>query len=390
MTRPGVGGRPVTVVDPDSGLSAATLLIDADGAARVVPAGVDVAARPGGIGSTVTHPADAAGPGRLYLSPGWVDLHTHVFHGFTQLGVRPDRAGLETGVHLVADAGSAGQMTLPGLIDYLMPTARTAIRAWLNIGSHGLVHLRETAHPSFIDVDATIAAVHAGGDVVRGIKVRSSGAIVGGMGRQPLELGRLVAREVGLPLMVHIGEAPPRIEDVLALLGEGDVITHCFHGKTGRPWNGDGTPIPALRAALDRGAILDVGHGAASFDITVARAAVAAGFPPASISTDLHVRNADGPVYDLASVMTKMLDCGMDLPAVVTAVTSTPRRALREPAAPWLQPDGTVRAATAFLVTDRAPAGRRYVDSAGRPISPKRHIVPVGVVVDGRYSELEP
>jgi dihydroorotase len=347
------------------------LLFDADGSVTLTTTGVSRV-----VGET------------LYITPGWADLHTHVFHGSTQISIRPDRAGLETGVHLVADAGSAGHMTVRGLIDYVMPTARTPVRIWLNIGSHGLVHLRETADPSFIDVDATIAAVHATGQAVCGIKVRSSGAIVGGMGLQPLALGRLVAREVGLPLMVHIGEAPPLIDDVLGLLDEGDVVTHCFHGKTGRPWLPDGTPIPALRAALDRGVLLDVGHGAASFDATVARAAVGAGFAPTTISTDIHVRNAAGPVYDLAAVMTKMLYCGMDLAAVIASVTTAPRQVLGQPASPWVQPDGKIVHATIFQMTDHLPAGRRCVDAAGRTMSPTRHIVPVGVVVDGTHREL--
>jgi dihydroorotase len=371
----GSGALPVTVIDPvGAGPWPGNLRIGADGTATLVP-----------------NPAGGQGqePGAdgLYLSPGWIDLHTHVFDGFTQLGVRPDRAGLDSGVHLVADAGSAGQMTVRGMIDYLIPTARTKVRIWLNIGSHGLVHLRETAHPSFIDTDATIAAVRDAGDVVCGIKVRSSGLIVGDMGLRPLQAGKLVAREVGLPLMVHIGEAPPPIDEVLDLLDPGDVVTHCFHGKPGGPWLPDGTPTPALRGALDRGVLLDVGHGAASFDIDVARAAVAAGYPPHTISTDLHIRNINGPVFDLATVMTKLLYCGMSLPDVVAAVTTNARRVLREPASARLD-SGHALTATVFRVSDEPPVARRYVDAGGKPVPVTRHLVPLGVVAAGAYQPL--
>jgi len=370
VTGPGTSPHmALTVLEPGSAPRRGTLHLSADGATTLGPAG-------GSSGD------------RMYLTPGWVDLHAHVFDGTTRIGIHPDRAGLSTGVHLVVDAGSAGQMTVRGLVDYVLPTAQTPVRLLLNIGSHGLVHLRETADISFMDVDATIAAVGDNAGVVRGIKVRSSGAIVGAMGLQPLQLGRLVAREVGLPLMVHIGEAPPPIEDVLALVGDGDVITHCFHGKTGRPWLAGGAPIPALRAALDRGALLDVGHGAASFDVTVAGAAVQAGFAPATISTDLHARTINGPVYDLAGVMTKMLHCGLALEDVVAAVTTTPRRILREPVGPLVDGHGNIKQATVFRLVDQAPAGRPCVDSAGRALTPERHIVPVGVVVDGRYREV--
>lgn len=352
----------VTVVAEDGTIAARSLQTNAEGRLR--------------LDETVT------GDGQLHVSPGWVDLHAHVYDGTTQISVRPDQVGLDHGVHLLADAGSAGQGTVRGLIDYVMPRAETEIRIWLNIGSHGLVHLREVADPTFIDVDATLAAVHAHRDVIRGIKVRSSGLIVGAMGLQPLQLARLVATEAGLPLMVHIGEAPPPITDVLDLLDAGDVVTHCFHGKTGRPWHSDGTPTPALRRALDRGVLLDVGHGAASFDVHVARAAVAAGTPPHSISTDIHVRNINGPVFDLATVMTKLLDCGMTLSEVVSCVTGNPRRTIGIDE-PWLGSDGTIRHATVFRVTEKAPQHRRYVDAAGTTLQPHRHIVPVATIRDG-------
>lgn len=362
----------VTVVDPDASDT------------RVVALLSDTAGHMS-IGTADTNPDSGA---TVYLSPGWADIHTHVFHGFTQISIRPDRAGLETGVHLVADAGSAGQMTIGGLLDYVIPSAETAVRLWLNIGSHGLVHLRETAHPSFIDVDATIAAIKNAKEKICGVKVRSSGAIVGSMGLQPLQLGRLVAREVGLPLMVHIGEAPPLINDVLPLLDDGDVITHCYHGKTGHPWQPDGTPIRELQDALTRGVRLDVGHGAAGFDVTVARAAVEAGFPPFTISTDIHVRNVNGPVHDLASVMTKMMHCGMSLADVVTAVTTSPRRVIGGIGTPWISAEGRIRDATLFTLTDQPPNYRKYVDSAGRLISPTRHVIPIAVIVNGSYRSL--
>ncbi|MEU0572864.1 hypothetical protein ABZ297_46730, partial [Nonomuraea sp. NPDC005983] len=308
-----------------------------------------------GDGRAVLEPTGER-PGDLYVGPGWVDLHAHVYDGMTQISVPADRVGLEQGVHVLADAGSAGEATVDGLARYVVPAAETEVRAWLNIGSHGLVHLRETADPSFVDVDRTLAAIDRHRGLVCGVKVRSSGAIVGAMGLQPLQLGRLAAREAGLPLLVHVGEAPPLIEDVLDLLDEGDVITHCYHGKTGRPWLPDGRPAPALARALDRGVLLDVGHGAASFSFEVAARAVAAGFPPHSISTDIHVRNITGPVHDLATTLTKLLACGLPLEDAIAAVTDAPRRVLRMPA-PWREEDGTIRHATVFRLAAAAPPG---------------------------------
>ena len=358
----GVSG--VRVVDPDSASERPAELV------------------PGPRGRTL-----AAGTGAddgLYLSPGWADLHAHVYDGFTSLGVPPDQAGLDAGVHLLADAGSAGEATIDGFARYLVPSSRTRLRAWLNIGSHGLVHLREVSDLAWIDVDRTLAAIRRHSDLVCGVKVRSSGAIVGGTGVQPLELARLVAREAGLPLMVHIGEAPPLIGDVLDRLGDGDVITHCFHGKIGHPWLPDGSPAPPLRRALERGARLDVGHGRASFSFQVAERAIAAGWLPDSISTDLHVRNIAGPVKDLATTMTKLLGCGMELSQVIAAVTTRPRQILSSQE-PWVGEGGLVRHATLFQVADLAPGHGSCTDADGIVRHFNRRVIPRATIVNGQF-----
>jgi len=357
------------------------MIADVDGPLRIVG---------GGMARLATGPDDrlALQPAtedstELFIGPGWVDLHAHIYDGMTSLSVHPDRVGLAVGVHVLADAGSSGAATIDGLAKYVRPTARTEMRAWLNIGSHGLVDMRETADLRLIDVDSALAAIDRHRDFVCGVKVRSSGAIVGNMGLQPLQLGRLVARAAGLPLLVHIGEAPPLIDDVLDLLDSGDVITHCYHGKPGGPWLADGQPGPALRRAVERGVHLDVGHGGASFSFAVAERAIAAGYPPNSISTDIHIRNIDGPVYDLATTMTKLLACGMELTAVIAAVTAAPRQILRLPA-DWLDADGVPRHGTIFRLAAAAPDRPEYRDAVGQRRVPDRHIIPVATITAGQ------
>lgn len=316
-----------------------------------------------------------------YISPGWVDLHAHVYDGFTALSVHPDTAGYRSGVVLVVDAGSSGEATVDGLARYVAPAARTPVRAWLNIGSHGLVHLREVADLSWIDVDRALQAIERHGEFLCGVKVRSSGAIVGPSGLQPLKLARLVARQARLPLMVHIGEAPPLVEEVLDLLDEGDVVTHCYHGKVGTPWNPDGSPNQALRRAMDRGVHLDVGHGRASFGWEKALRAISAGWAPFTISTDLHMRNVGGPVRDLATTMTKLLAAGMSLGEVVTCVSSNPRQVVGSE--PWLSADGLVAHATIFRLSDVVPGEQIFEDAHGTAVPVSRRIVPQAVVLHG-------
>jgi len=338
---------------------------------------------------TLERPADAfewAEPD-LYLSPGWIDLHTHVYDGVASLSVTPDDAGLDTGVHMVVDAGSAGEATLAGLRKYVVPRYQTEVRAWLNISSIGLVHLKEVSDLSLINVDRTVQAIEENRDFICGVKVRASGAIVGSLGLQPLQLAILAARETDLPVMVHIGEAPPAVDDVLDLLRAGDVITHCYHGKIGTPWERNGLPSAAMRRAIEKGVRLDIGHGAASFSFDVCANAITGGWSPYTISTDVHIRNINGPVYDLATTMTKLLHCGMALEDIIAAVTSSPADVLR--LTDWCELGGALKRATLFRVSDVPVPNRTYRDAKGNEIVPKRVIVPEAIMTNGVYKRLK-
>jgi dihydroorotase len=318
----------------------------------------------------------------VYLSPGWIDLHAHIFHRFTPLGVDPDEVGLKRGVHLIADAGSAGEATLPGMISYLVPTKKTLLRAWLNISSIGLVHLREYSDMRQVNVEATVRAANQNLPFVCGIKIRCSGIIVEDKGIQPLILAAEAARKANVRMMVHVGETPPEYEEFFDYLGPGDLISHCFHGKQASLWTKSGRPIPALRKAIERGVILDVAHGAASFDCQVARRAIASGHRDFIISTDLHVRNVNGPVYDLATTMTKLMDCGLTLTEVIAAVTKKPADILGLEG--WCQVGPEVQRATLFKVRHHDHARDvRFCDSNNEPMNPQWVIEPTMVVVDG-------
>ncbi|AMQ07707.1 amidohydrolase/deacetylase family metallohydrolase [Sporosarcina psychrophila] len=321
----------------------------------------------------------------LYLSPGWIDIHTHIYEGFTQISVNPNKVGLAKGVHVLADAGSAGEATLQGLKKYVLPQSDTQIKSWLNISSIGLVHLKEVSKINYLNMDLTLKAINENRDLICGVKVRSSGAIVEEMGIQPLKLAKLVAKEAKLPLMVHIGEAPPVIEDILELLEENDIITHCYHGKLGKPWLKDGTPIKALKDALNRGVKMDIGHGAASFSIDVCEKALSKGYFPTTISTDIHVRNINGPVYDLSTTMTKLLACGMSLKQVIKAVTLEPASVLNMQL--WCEMDDFVNNATLFKLEKDIEEGG-YQDAYGYTVKPIEKIVPVAVITSGEMKKL--
>ncbi|MFV0382964.1 amidohydrolase family protein [Paracoccus sp. (in: a-proteobacteria)] len=319
--------------------------------------------------------------GGSWLSTGWCDLHVHVWHGGTDISVRPQQAGRATGVTAMADAGSAGEAAFHGLREYVIEPGQETIRAFLNIGSIGLVacnRVSELIAPDCsINVDRTLAVAEANRDVICGIKVRASGVITRGWGISPARIAKRVAEILDLPLMVHIGEPDPLIDEVLAILTPGDIVTHCFNGKRAGSI-GDTPRVFALAKRLaDEGVRMDIGHGAASFSFDMARRALAEGLRPFSISTDLHLRNIAGPVHDMATTMSKLLAVGLPLDEVVAAVTERPRPILGLDACGGLTP-GQRADFTVFDLSDHREVAR---DSLGATLEIDRFFEPRMTVI---------
>src|SRR3954452_4972626 len=128
--------------------------------------------------------------------------------------------------------------------------------------------------------------------------------------------------------MVPVAFGPKAIEDVLALMRPGDILTHCFTGLTMKIVDDDGRLYDFARRAWDSGVVMDIGHGTGSFAYATAEALMAAGRKPDVISTDLHQLSIKGPAFDLPTTMSKFLHLGMSLPEVVRATTSRPAELL--------------------------------------------------------------
>lgn len=319
----------------------------------------------------------------FYISPPWIDSHCHVCHGITSFGLRPDSVGWRQGVHLLVDAGSAGEETVPGFRDYVLPCCRTKVLAFLNISSIGLVTMQECFDMRKLDPGKTAACIRAYPGFLLGVKVRSSDVIVEGKGTAPLKRAVAAAEKAECPIMIHMGENPPSNEENLALLRSGDVLSHCFHGKETPLWTSGGEPVPALREALERGVVLDVAHGAASFSQRVAAAAIAKGYRDFIISTDLHGRNICGPVYSLSHTMSKFLALGLELREVIRAVTVKPARTFGLKA--W--GDCLTENCTLFKLRERRESDPPFMDSTGEPINVSKVIEPAAVIMDGELLE---
>ncbi|WP_199539002.1 amidohydrolase family protein [Desertihabitans brevis] len=303
------------VLDPASGTDLVGDVAISDG--RVAAVGP-------GVGAGASRTIDVSG---ALVTPGLVDLHTHVFAGAGFWGVAPDPLAWSTGVTTWVDAGSAGAYAVRALARQVAATG-VRVHALLNVSGIGLTgSTGESLLLEHCDVDAAVAAIREHPALVRGIKVRVDRHTVGPHGLEPLRRGLEVAEATGRPLMAHIGYGPPSASDVVALLRPGDVLTHCATGVA-EGLVRDGRPEPALVEAAARGVVLDLGHGSGGFSYPVLDALLAAGLPPATVSSDLHARSLHGPVFDLPTTMGTVLAAGMDLVDVVAAATVTPARVL--------------------------------------------------------------
>lgn len=296
---------------------------------------VDIAIRDGII-SAITPAGRAEGKtmldgSGLYVSSGWIDLHVHAVPELHPYGDDIDEIGVKQGVTTIVDAGSCGADRIGAFYSGSL-LAATNVLAFLNISRIGLERTDELSQLEWIDRDEAVQAAAAYPDFIVGLKARISQSVVKENGIQPLKRARALSGETKLPLMVHIGSAPPDISEVLELLQPGDVITHYLNGKSNNLFHADGRPLQGLLEAVAKGVHLDVGHGTASFSFRIAGQAKKAGIPLNTISTDIYRGNRlNGPVYSMSNVLSKFLYLGYSLEEIIHAVTRNAALWLKKP-----------------------------------------------------------
>ena len=266
--------------------------------------------------------------GRLVV-PGLIDAHVHVFEGVSHYGINADATCLARGATTVVDAGSAGADTFDGFRRYVIEASTTRILAHVNISTMGMLSRKigELEDIRWADVPRALEAIERHRDVVLGVKVRltKNELVSRDAGLRPLYLARQAADIAGVALMVHPQRAwATSLDQILDVLGDGDILTHTYHGLEHGILDDDGRVRASVRAARDRGVAFDVGHGEGSFDWNVCERALQQDFPPTTISSDLHKYNLGGPVHDLVTTMSKFLLLGLSLENVIRMVTADP------------------------------------------------------------------
>lgn len=348
-----------------------------------IDAKLDVAVRDGKIAAIESSiPASAAKQAvdisGLYLTPGLIDIHEHVFIGLRHnawgngdLSVQADVMATPNGVTTVADAGSSGWRDFPEFRRRVIDVSKTRIFAFVNIVGAGMAANDDAAEQNEhdMDLDALSKLIEQNRDIIVGIKTAHW--------QQPNFISVQKAVEAGtrnhLPVMVDFGwfDNKSYEEMIRTLLRPGDISTHVFR-MPAPLLTADGKPAPYMLDARRRGIKFDVGHGGGSFNFALAEPMIRGGFFPDSISTDLHVGSATGVMLNMPNVMSKILALGVPFQEVIRESTTNPATEIGHPELGQIA-IGSV-ADIAVLRVDHGHFG--YADLAGGKVDGTERIVP--------------
>lgn len=321
------------------------------------------------------------------VTPGLIDLHTHVYWGGTSLGVAAELLAETGAVTTFIDAGSAGPGNFHGFRKHVIEPSPVRILPYLNVSYPGIyafssaVMVGECADLRLLDLRECVRVARANADMVLGIKVRVGKTASGDNGILPLDMALEAASELGLPIMAHLDNPPPARREVLSRLRKGDVLTHCFRPFPNSPATGDGRVRDEVLEARARGVIFDIGHGGGSFGFKTTRAMLANGFLPDVISSDVHAVSILGPAFDLLTTLSKFLCLGLDLSTVIRLATAAPAAAIRRPDLGTLKVGSVGEASVIELKNGRFD----YVDCIGEHVEGDRRLLAAGVVLAGKW-----
>jgi dihydroorotase len=344
------------VIDPKNSISKVMDVAIADGKIARVAENI-----PAASAKTV---ANVAG---LYVTPGLVDIHVHVYTGTalravtarSDTNVQADAFSFRTGVTTMVDAGTSGWKNFPDFRDNVIKKAKTRILAMLNIVSAGMGTAEGENDPSGMDAEASARMAKENPDYVVGFK----SAHYAGPGWASIDNAVKAGTLANIPVMVDFGNIT-KDRNLDGLLREklrpGDIYTHCFAGHRLEVLP-DNTVNPSMFAGRKRGIFFDIGFGAASFYWYVAVPSYAAKFYPDSVSTDLHVNSMNAGMKDILQCMSKLMALGSSLDDVVRMATVNPAKQIKRPQLGNLDPGA--EADVAVLRLDKGDFG--LLDSAG-------------------------
>lgn len=316
-----------------------------------------------------------------YVSPGFIDMHVHVFENYAQIGINADMVGIEQGVTTIVDAGSTGYADFSEFKKRIMSNSTTEVLSLLNISRTGLVEgLDELSSPDKLMSENEWIEINNSESSIVGLKARMSQSVVGKQGIKPLEHARKLADQTDVPIMVHIGSPPPPLNEILPLLKKGDIVTHAFHGKKDGILDDNGVMIPAAQDAIDRGVKFDVGHGTSSFSYHTIKKFKEHYNYPFTISTDVYDKNFERPVGSLMDTISKLLAFEYSMEELLRSVTILPAQILSLENYGSLEP-GFNADITVFSLDETAC---KLIDSHEEAIEVNKRLIPEATFKNGK------
>jgi dihydroorotase len=335
-------------------------------------------------GERAAQTRDAAG---LIVTPGLIDLHTHVYWGGTSLGIDAEEFCRMSGVTTAVDTGSAGPGNFMGFRKHVIEKSDVRILAYLHVSHAGVyafskqVMVGESEEIRLLNPTDAVEVADQNRDVIVGIKVRVGRRSSGTQGLNALGIAIQVAEETGMPLMCHIDHPPPSYDEVLERLRPGDILTHAFRPFPNSPATAQGTVRASVLDARARGVLFDIGHGQGSFSFKTARAMIANGFYPDTISSDVHALCINGPAFDQVTTLSKFLHLGLPLPEVIKMSTVNAAHALGRPELGTLKP-GSPGDATLLSLRE---GEFDFADVVGEHVTGRQKLFSEGVVLNGSW-----
>jgi dihydroorotase len=314
------GGR---VIDPKNKIDAKMDVAIAGGKIYKVAANIPA--------NTAKKVVDVTG---LYVTPGLIDPHTHVFVGSSvgkfaggTSSVTPDDFTLRAGVTTVVDAGTAGWRNFEEFKKSVIDLSKTRVLSFLNAFGTGMVGSPGEEDVNDMDLKMKADIVKKYPDIIVGIKL---GHYRGGQW-SVFEKAEEDARSLNIPLFIECHLSNLSLEGQLSRMRPGDIMTHCFERVNERtPFvDASGKVLPYVLDARKRGIFFDLGHGGGGFWFSQAIPAVKQGFYPDSFGSDLHHNSVNAGMKDMLTSMSKFLNMGMPLQEIINRGSWIPAKSIK-------------------------------------------------------------
>ncbi len=362
------------VIDPKDRISAVRDVAIKDGKVAAVAPKLDP--------KTAFKVVNVAG---LYVTPGLVDIHVHVFAGMGERNsyagdnsIYPDGFTLRSGVTTVADAGCAGWRNFEEFKSRIMERSRTRVLAFINIVGHGMRGGQYEQNLNDMEVRPTLDMAQTHKGLIVGVK----SAHYSGPEWDPYIRAVEVGKRANIPVMVDFGSG--RVRTIAELFTKhfrpGDIFTHCYAGGGRGEVTPEGRINPAIFEAQKRGIIFDIGHGGGSFVFRTAVQAFKEGYYPDSISTDLHIGSMNAGMKDMANLMSKFLALGMKLDDVILRSTWNPAKEIQRQELGHLSVGATADVAVFRL--EKGAFG--FVDQSGARLKGNQRLTAEMTLRDGK------